>query len=156
MTNEPITSPLTHNANGTNYCGDCKRIVILFDDDRHFCHETLQHAMDFDHCIEVLQDGTVRHRGEVRAPGLLNGELDSDDWVLLNGYSSQYLYAGPIMHPSEYIGGGLAMDILSILGVYVAIGAYSDCEESDDGDSDGGPDIDGWAIARRLPAAKDA
>jgi len=26
---------LTHNPNGTNYCWDCKCIVILFDDDEH-------------------------------------------------------------------------------------------------------------------------
>lgn len=30
---------LTRNPNGTNYCEDCHKIVILFDDDEHWCVE---------------------------------------------------------------------------------------------------------------------
>ena len=34
------TDELEHNANGSNYCPSCHRIVILFDDDRHYCDGT--------------------------------------------------------------------------------------------------------------------
>ena len=32
------TLELTRNRNGTSFCEDCRRIVILFDDDTHECN----------------------------------------------------------------------------------------------------------------------
>jgi hypothetical protein len=100
--------------------------------------DNLNEIMDFDHVIRVHPDGTVTYPADVYAP-----ELDDDDtvlggeWELLDGYSGQQGYSGPIMHPSEYIGGGMADDILSRPGLYVAL-------VSSDGDTD-----HGWAVAYR-------
>jgi hypothetical protein len=100
--------------------------------------ENLNTVMDFDHVVRVHADGTVTDAPEVMAPSLHADELDSPGWTLLDGYSGQYSYAGPIMHNSEYIGGRMADDILSTPGVYVALVNY---------DADGG-DGEGWAVAR--------
>lgn len=83
---------------------------------------TLSELMDFDHVIAVLSDGTaIDGPPDIIAPDLFNGELDSDDWTLLNGYSRQYGYSGPIMHSSEFIGGDLEKDILAKPGYYVSL-----------------------------------
>lgn len=102
--------------------------------------DNLNSVMEFDHVIRVHADGTVTDEPNVHAPELYDGELGGTGWTLLNGYSGQYNYAGPIMHNSEYIGGGLARDILAQPGVYVALvnGTLSDDED----------DAEGWAVAR--------
>jgi hypothetical protein len=100
----------------------------------------LNDIMDFDHVIEVHADGSITDRNDIYAPSLADGELDSDEWELLNGWSGQDRYAGPIMHPSEYIGGGMERFIRETPGVYVALVDYS----YDDGDY-----TDGWAVAVR-------
>ena len=52
---------------------------------------------------------------------------DGDDhsleagWELLTGFTGQYSYNGPGMHPSEYIGGGLASHILDTPGLYAVL-----------------------------------
>lgn len=110
--------------------------------------EQLSQMMDFDHMVEVHVDGTVTDYpsvGYAYAPTLMDEELDSNAWTLLDGYSGQYGYSGPIMHSSEYIGGGLARDILSTPGVYVALVAYYSPEEDDE---DGTDTAEGWAVAR--------
>lgn len=46
--------------------------------------------------------------------------LDTN-WSLLTGFTGQYGYHGPAMHPSEYIGGGLARHILDTPGLYTVL-----------------------------------
>lgn len=100
----------------------------------------LASLMDFDHVIEVLPDGTVRERGDIYAPELYDGVLESGTgWTLLTGYTGQYSYNGPVMHNSEYIGGRLASDILAEPGVYVAL--VNGTLEND-------TEPEGWAVAR--------
>jgi hypothetical protein len=94
--------------------------------------------MNFDHVVRVHDDGTVTDEPHAYAPELCDGEIVGTGWTLLDGYSGQYGYAGPIMHASEYIGGGMARDILATPGVYVALVDYP----SDDSEPDG------WAVAR--------
>jgi hypothetical protein len=107
---------------------------------------TLSEIMDFDHVIRVHDDGTVTDEPKVYAPSLLDDELDSADWLLLDGFSGQYSYSGPIMHPSEYISGGLEDYILSNPGVYVSLVAnYFDLDSVDSDDLFS----EGWAIAFR-------
>lgn len=67
----------------------------------------------------------------------------SDEWTLLDGYSGQYGYSGPVMHRSELIGGRMALDILSTPGIYVALEVV--------GNTDNWPDTEpiGWVVARR-------
>jgi hypothetical protein len=89
----------------------------------------LSDLMEFDHPITVHEDGTVTDGpANLYAPNLYDDELDSSEWELLNGYSGQQSYAGPIMHPSEFIGGGMARDILATPGTYVAVAAYYSAE----------------------------
>ena len=97
---------------------------------------TLSDRMDFDHVVQVHDDGTVTDADNVYAPDLYDEELQGTEWSLLDGYSGQYGYSGPMMHPSEYIGGGLARDILAQPGYYVSLVAYDE----------NGEDF-GWAVA---------
>lgn len=90
-------------------------------------HTALSDLMEFDSPITVHEDGTITSGPEGRdgwAPSLWDGELDTDRWSLIDGYSGQDSYAGPVMHDSEFIGGRMARDILSEPGTYVAIASY--------------------------------
>ena len=113
--------------------------------------KTLNDRMDFDHVIRVTDDGeVVDGPAGVYAPTLWDGELDSGRWEMLNGYSRQDGYPGPIMHSSEYIGSSMARDILAKPGVYVAVVAeYS----PEDDDPDGEPVAEGWAVCRLIELA---
>jgi hypothetical protein len=108
--------------------------------------------MDFDHVIEVLPDGSVIDGPkDLWAPGLNEGELDRPyrngvqvPWEFFTtGYSGQDRYSGPIMHNSEFIGGGLERDILAQPGYYASI-VCSWFPEDDDEDQE--TDIEGWAV----------
>ena len=109
----------------------------------------LTDIMEFDHVIEVHPDGSITDRRDIWAPELRDGELEQGQpgpWELLNGFSGQDRYAGPIMHPSEYIGGGMERYIRETPGIYVSLVAYYTPENPDDNDGD---DIEGWAVAFR-------
>jgi len=69
----------------------------------------------------MTEDGTVTDEEGLYAPRLYENELDDKTWTLMNGYSHQNSYGGPIMHNSEYIGGAMEQDILSTPGYYVAL-----------------------------------
>lgn len=119
-------------------------------DTDHTGKGSLSYVMDFDHPVRVNADGSVTDDLDgVHAPSLYGEALDSREWELIGGYSGQYNYSGPIMHPSEFIGGALARDILAEPGVYVALVSYCDHSDPDlcpDGD-EGCDSADGWAIA---------
>jgi len=101
--------------------------------------DTLNSVMEFDHVIRVYADGSINEPRDMHAPNLYDGELHCGAlaWSLMNGYSGQHGYSGPIMHSSEFIGGRMADDILTQPGVYVALVDMP----SDDSDPDG------WAVA---------
>jgi len=135
--------------------------------------DTLNSFMEFDHVIRVLPGGAVTHDTPgVYAPESLDMEVDGDGqsihaddsdikgqaksagWELLTGYTGQYSYNGPGMHPSEFIGGGLARHILETPGYYVALtvevmcpGAPEDADTLEDNSCDCEPA--GWAVAYR-------
>lgn len=111
--------------------------------------QTLNDLMEFDHVIEVHEDGTISEPQGIYAPEMLDDELDRQGWTLLTGWTGQYGYAGPTMHASEYIGGALERHIRETPGVYVAIVAYASADESIE-ESDGNPVDAGWAIARQV------
>jgi hypothetical protein len=124
--------------------------------------------MEFDHPVRVEADGSVTESVPgVYAPESVidtdeDGQILADDeaawldslrrqgWEPLNGYSGQYLYSGPIMHPSEYIGGRLEDDILAEPGVYVVVSV--ECLGPDE-DSDP-EEPAGWAVLRQIPASE--
>lgn len=121
----------------------------------------LNDKMEFHHVVEVHADGSVTDGPSGLYAPEVYVELDSDGqmisldpndiqvgrgWELLNGYSGQDRYRGPIMHDSEFIGGGMERDILATPGVYAAvtvIGLRPDGEQNDD-------DLVGWAVARKV------
>lgn len=98
---------------------------------------SLNDKMDFDHVVQVLPGGQVVDAHGVYAPELYDDELQGAGWTLMDGYSGQSGYSGPIMHNSEYIGGGLERDILANPGYYVTLVNNSYDEEEGEG----------WAIA---------
>jgi hypothetical protein len=112
---------------------------------------TLSDLMEFDHVIRVNADGTVTD-ALADAPWAPSLYVDDDGaetfdtgghpWELLTGHTGQCGYSGPVMHPSEYIGGGLERAILSRPGLYVAI--VADCYPTD---TDPDPEPAGWAVA---------
>jgi hypothetical protein len=106
----------------------------------------LNSIMDFDHVIEVTESGRIIDRDDLYAPSLLDDELDTDGWALLDGYSGQDSYSGPVMNNAEFIGGRMEDDIRSTPGIYVAIVAYWSPEEEDEDE-----DLlaEGWAVAYR-------
>jgi hypothetical protein len=97
----------------------------------------LNDDMDFDHVIEVHADGSVTDARGVYAPELYDDELMGDGWELMDGYSGQDRYSGPIMHNSEFIGGQMEQDILANPGYYVAL--VNNSSEDEEGE--------GWAVA---------
>lgn len=108
----------------------------------------LNSRMEFDHVVQVLGNGSIVDRDDLYAPECSDdgeGGIDfagAKEWEALNGYSGQDSYAGPIMHPSEFIGGALERDILGEPGVYVAVVVT-------DLDAEGGvDDAAGWAVLR--------
>ena len=106
---------------------------------------TLNALMEFDHVIRVNSDGTVDEPFVLHIPEI-SDETVTPGWTLLNGYSGQYGYSGPIMHSSEYIGGGMARDILAEPGLYVALVAYGSTDDESDDEDD---NVIGWAVARK-------
>jgi hypothetical protein len=108
----------------------------------------LNDVMALDVVVEVLEDGTVVPHPEIYAPQLdgKTEELDQEGWTLMNGYSGQHGYSGPIMHNSEFIGGRMEQDILEQPGYYVAVPAYWYTDEDGNEYEDGGQ-IDMWAVA---------
>lgn len=101
---------------------------------------TLDDALEIDHPVWVTPLGTwqdvPRDLPAVHAPEIAldldnDGQLllNADDevrriatsagWDVLDGYSGQYGYRGPIMHASEFVSGRLEDDIMAEPGVYV-------------------------------------
>ncbi len=105
--------------------------------------QTLSDLMDFDHVIRVHDDGTITEPKGIYAPELDGEEFVGgyDDWELLRGFTGQYSYSGPVMHPSEFIGGGLERHIRETPGYYVALVVAEINDETDESDAYG------WAVA---------
>lgn len=87
--------------------------------------ETLR-AVEFDHPFTVTAAGELADAPTgIYAPDYYNDtdaeELARVGWEALTGYTGQYGYNGPHMHSSEYLGGGLARDVLSTPAVYVVV-----------------------------------
>ena len=118
--------------------------------------EQLSEAMDFHHVIQVHDDGTLSAPADVYAPECYWNEYGDGQhiergtgWQLLDGYSGQHGYPGPIMHESESIGGRMARDILATPGLYVAV-VCDDLSDMDPDDDDAETTPAGWAVAFQM------
>lgn len=110
----------------------------------------LNKVMEFGTVVEISEGGKVTIKDDLYAPEFVmiqepvSGSqtdiwMDDDGWSPIIGYSGQQDYAGPIMHPSEYIGGGMERDLLKTPGIYVAVIVFDfDLEEPV-----------GWAVLER-------
>jgi len=126
--------------------------------------------MEFGHVIRVIHVGAgVRKRvlvidePDTWAPDLYmdvdsDGQVTSTDdelrnmakpWELMDGYSSQYRYSGPVMHRSEFIGGRMEADILAKPGVYVVVEPYP-LGESEEQEQELSDEPIGWVVCRKL------
>lgn len=131
--------------------------------------QSLNNAMEIDHVVEILPDGSWRDGPEgVYAPESLigtgaDGQVLADDeaeWVasigregwevITFGYSCQHGYEGPVMNDAEFIGGGLEDDIRAQPGLYAAIEVRCLPYGDEDANEDPGPDWAGWAVVRKM------
>jgi hypothetical protein len=98
-----------------------------------------------DAVVELDSGGQIVSSGEED----MEAAVRDEGWCLMYGYSGQVGgRASVIMHPSEFIGGRMAADILAVPGVYVALevdGVYPS-EAAEEADSD---DPIGWVVAYR-------
>lgn len=136
--------------------------------------------MEFDHVVAVMPDGRVVDRDErfqlldVHAPEVVidyDGPFDeaqiskqhdagmvenlrTQGWEVLDGYSGQYSYSGPVMHTSEFIGGGLEDRIREEPGYWVALAVSihpgDDDPEHESNGGNGESDLVGWIVARKI------
>lgn len=115
--------------------------------------DTLDRAVEFDHVFTVVDSSTITDGPVgVYAPELYwesDGHLIGDDWELVDGYSGQHGYRGPIMHASETLSGGMARAVLAEPGTYVVLACEcAGCDDCDNGADSCEPA--GWALARWL------
>lgn len=98
-------------------------------------------ALEFDTVFRI-EDGQVVTVDNLYAPTVMHDptadvEIDGD-WECLTGMTGQYGYNGAVMHPSEYIGRGIAQ-VLSeqdegTVFAIVTVDAYPDDEGRRDGE----------------------
>lgn len=120
----------------------------------------------FDHPLQVLEDGSLAEPERARELwtdelGIVDCDIDGQigpaeearwvrdlndaGWEPVTGYSGQYGYSGPIMHASEFLGGGMAESLAATPGTYVTImvETWPDTEDAE-------RDVVGWALLRRI------
>jgi len=101
---------------------------------------------DFDHPFRVTEDGTIADDVTgIYAPDVLDETVEGP-WEPVTGYSGQDRYSGPVMHNSEYLGGGMLRDMLAEPGIYVQVLCYW----SEEDDSEEGPEIEGWMLLKYI------
>lgn len=119
--------------------------------------DALNAVMEFDHVVYSHGDGTVSDASTYGPEFLDAVDGCPAPWEPMTGYTGQYGYNGPHMHPSEYVGGALARDILDTPGLYVCVVVdYGPC--TDDADRSAEPcagcvsgsgcedSVEGWAV----------
>lgn len=121
----------------------------------------LNERMDFEHVVHVDTNRIVTDAEGIYAPEVvvdmdadgqvtdeaeraLFDRLRTEGWEVMNGYSGQHGYSGPIMHSSEFIGGQMEWDILANPGYYVCM--VVDCLGEDEFTDDSPA---GWVVLHR-------
>lgn len=121
-------------------------------DDCTTSHLELELLAEFDHPFVVDERGRVTDALDVFAPEVYHVEhvpgveLEiHGDWEALTDFSGQDRYHGPVMHSSEFVGGGLADYILTHPGTYVTC-VVTVLPEDNDGIEG---DVAGWVVLRQ-------
>lgn len=115
-------------------------------------HKALQKIADFDHPFTVDEHGNLADALGENAPevfhveGVPGVELEiGGPWhTVSDGFSGQDRYRGPVMHSSEYLGGGIADHVLSEPGTYVVCSV-----EVLPDDEDPEPLPAGWVVLKK-------
>lgn len=113
----------------------------------------LNDIMEFDHVITVGADGSIADADGLYAPDVYMDDdhpVEGSGWTVLRGFTGQHGYGGHVMHPSEFIGGGLEDHIRQNPGHYVVVEVRDEDGEFDDAEPVG------WAIAYRPLAEEQA
>jgi hypothetical protein len=117
--------------------------------------ETIQ-KMEFDHVFILHPDGTVTDAPPIRgywAPEVVNdpdGDVDMcgyHEWSCITGMTGQYGYSGAVMHPSEYVGDGVAR-VMAEMSAELPI-AFCLTVVTDLDTREGDDNAVGWAICYR-------
>lgn len=103
-------------------------------------------AQEFDSVWTIRGDSVLPCRGPVWAPEVYidadgGDHLDGPGWSFVSGgMTGQYGYNGPVLHPSEFVGPGVAARLAELSVDYLAF-ALVVVSDPDDEDQDAG-----WAI----------
>jgi hypothetical protein len=87
--------------------------------------ENLDDLVEFDVPFRIDEHHGLTTDPSVHGPDTVEIDATTDitvsdpSWEALSGFTGQYDYRGAVMHPSEYLGGGLARRILATPGLYV-------------------------------------
>ena len=124
--------------------------------------DSLNTLTDFNQPFRVKPFEPIDNTAELFFPDIsipeyieLYRENEDEDWQIdenairgwktfSDGASSQYGYDGPILHDSEFLGGGLAKKIINTPGTYVLVEALYEDPEAEDG-----YDRSGWTILKK-------
>ena len=120
--------------------------------------DNLNDLAEFDRVFMVHNDGTVSFPDGIYAPGVVHedternrADIGDKDFQAVTGWSDQYTYSGPVMHPSEFLGGRMAEWVLETPGIYaVVVVDVLSCEDCEDLEPDHEPDCEhepsGWML----------
>lgn len=97
--------------------------------------DTLNSLVEFDTAFIVTPEGIEDAHG-FHVPTVYNDDetdiyIESSEWSALTGYTGQHGYNGAVLHSSEYLGGGLARDILEDVGGIYAVTVAEDMDDQD-------------------------
>jgi hypothetical protein len=115
-------------------------------------------ALDFDHPFKIINGRIVDDLDDVYAPEVTH-DPDNDihiegyrneQWQAIHGFTGQDSYHGAVMHPSEYIGRGIADHLVEMSidapDTVFAIVLVMDDEEDENGETD----TIGWTVVYRV------
>jgi hypothetical protein len=113
----------------------------------------LNDVMELNHPVRVNEDGSVTeslypnvYAPESNIETSYDGQISKEHedrwtesmrrqgWEPERGWTGQDRYSGPLMHASEFVGGGLARHILETPGVWVAVSVECLRDDPDPGD----------------------
>lgn len=115
--------------------------------------------IEFDMPFTLTVDGDVTEEQNIHAPSILDMTpddgtardvlSDTSQWTAIQGLTAQHGYHGAILHPSEFIGAGIARALLDIVIAEEKPQTFVVTEVLDDGKDDTRDPI-GWCILRHV------
>lgn len=93
-------------------------------------------------------DEPLPYEGTGGDDSMLYSAVDGTGWELVSGFTGQYGYNGPLMHESEYMGGGIVQYTIDTPGIYTVqyVAAWTDPDFEE-------YDYVGWVLLRYGPSA---